>query len=97
MLFDENIKGLIANYRNIDERKKAEAEIEGLNESLERKVKERTLELTEANRELEAFNYTVAHDLQAPLRSVCGFTNILRTDYQDVVDDEGKQFLQIIS
>jgi PAS domain S-box-containing protein len=97
MLHDKSINGFIANYRNIEERKKTEAQITELNTTLEKKVQERTIELLDANKELEAFSYTVSHDLQAPLRSTCGFAKILLTDYKDKLDDEGKQFLQIIS
>lgn len=97
MLHDENIKAFIANYRNIEDRKLAEAEISALNESLERKVKDRTAQLLEANRELETFNYTVSHDLQAPLRSTCGFAKIMLDDYKDKLDEEGQRYLQIIN
>ncbi len=96
MFHNPNIKGLVANYRNIDGRKNAELKIEQFHESLERKVQERTAELVEVNNELEAFSYTVSHDLQAPLRSTCGFAKILLEEYKDKLGDDGKQFLQII-
>jgi light-regulated signal transduction histidine kinase (bacteriophytochrome) len=63
---------------------------------LERIVAERTLELENANRELDAFSYSVAHDLRAPLRSVDGFSQILLEDYTDKLDAEGKRHLQRI-
>jgi PAS domain S-box-containing protein len=96
MLHDETIQGYIANYRNIDERKNAEAEIAALNEGLEQKVKARTSELIAANHELETFSYTVSHDLQAPLRATCGFAKIILNDYKEHLDDQGKEMLQII-
>ncbi len=96
MLHDETINGFIANYRNIDERKNAEAKIAAFNESLEKKVKERTTELIEVNQELESFSYTVSHDLQAPLRATIGFAKILLSDYKHQLDEEGRRFLQII-
>ncbi|MBP6730944.1 MAG: PAS domain S-box protein [Chitinophagales bacterium] len=96
MLHDETINGFIANYRNIDERKNAEAKIAAFNESLEKIVKERTAELIQANQELESFSYTVSHDLQAPLRATIGFAKILLSDYKHQLDEEGKRFLQII-
>lgn len=97
MLHDETIRGFVTNYRNIEERKAAELKLAAFNEQLELKVKERTAELTEANRELEAFNYTVSHDLQAPLRATCGFAKILLNDYKDKLDNDGVQILNIIN
>jgi PAS domain S-box-containing protein len=97
LLHDENIKAFIANYRNIEERKQAEAEIISLNESLEIKVKQRTAELQEANRELEAFNYTVSHDLQAPLRTTNAFAKMLFQKYAGKFDEEGNRVLQMIN
>jgi len=74
-------------------RKKAEAEIKLLNDNLELKIAERTAQLQFANKELESFSYSVAHDLRSPLRGISGYASILHEDYNTVLDDEGKRLL----
>lgn len=63
---------------------------------LEKRVYERTAELEEANKEMEAFTYSVSHDLRAPLRAINGFSQYLNQDYADKLDEEGQRYLQII-
>ena len=85
-----------ATATDIDAQKQAENDARQLNAMLERRVEERTEQLVEANKELEAFSYSVSHDLRAPLRAVDGFSRILQEDYDDKLDDEGRRVLNVI-
>jgi PAS domain S-box-containing protein len=79
----------IAVFTNITEVRRLTAE-------LEERVRRRTAELEAANRELEGFSYSVSHDLRAPLRSIQGFSNILMTEHEGGLDDEGRRLLGIV-
>ena len=77
----------------VEVERKAE-EIQQLNVTLEERVRLRTAELEATNRELEAFSYSVSHDLRAPLRTIDGFSLALEEDYTDAVDATGRDYIQ---
>lgn len=82
--------------RDISARKEAELKLQLLNAELERRVAERTAQLEAANQDLEAFSYSVSHDLHAPLRAVNGFTRILEGRLSGMLDEESQRLLDRI-
>jgi signal transduction histidine kinase len=78
-------------------RETAEDAVRLLNAQLEQRVTDRTAQLEAANRELEAFSYSVSHDLRAPLRSITGFSELLKKKAYDVVDEKGRHYLDVVS
>lgn len=87
------IIGISAIVRDITELRKAIKEVHRLNADLERRVADRTADLAAANKELEAFSYSVSHDLRSPLRSIDGFSLALLEDCAAQLDDVGKDYL----
>lgn len=77
----------------VAERKSAEEALRLLNQSLEQRVTQRTRQLELANRELEAFSYSVSHDLRAPLRAIDGFSQVLENSYAGQLDEKGRDYL----
>jgi PAS domain S-box-containing protein len=87
------ICGVIGTYMDVTERKQAEEAIRRLNAELEQRVHDRTAQLEASNKELEAFAYSVSHDLRAPLRAMDGFSAILLAEKAGQLDEDGRQFL----
>lgn len=90
---NNKISGSVVTFFDITNRKQAEAELETYRQKLEELVDIRTTELTRINKELEAFSYSVSHDLRSPLRAIDGFSHALIEDYADNLDETANNYL----
>ena len=81
---------------DVSEKRKVDEEIRDLNAALEKRVAERTGELVAANKELEAFSYSVSHDLRSPLRAMDGFSQAVLEDYGALLPEDGQRYLRTI-
>ncbi|MEQ6167366.1 PAS domain S-box protein [Ekhidna sp. MALMAid0563] len=84
-------------FQDIDKKKRYELEIEQSNKGLEEEVNDRTIALEKANEELEAFSYSVSHDLRAPLRAINGYSEALMEDFASKIPDDANQYLSRIT
>ncbi|HXM24270.1 MAG TPA: ATP-binding protein [Terriglobales bacterium] len=89
-------KVIQCNIRNITRRKEAEAKVRHLNAELEQRLQDRTVQLEVLDKEAENFNYSISHDLRAPLRWIGGFAQALEEDYARKLDPEGQRFIEKI-
>jgi PAS domain S-box-containing protein len=90
------VRGGVVAFRDVTQQRHSEREIQKLNAELEYRVGERTAQLEEANKDLESFTYSVAHDLRAPLRHIAGFSGILMEQFGPALDVEAQRHLQRI-
>ncbi|MBI5429034.1 MAG: CHASE domain-containing protein [Nitrosomonadales bacterium] len=93
---DGNPLRSVGTVHDITAQKVAEIALTALKDDLENRVRARTTELEAANKELEAFSYSVSHDLRTPLRAIDGFSHILLEDYAGKLDGEGKRLLNVV-
>lgn len=94
---DGQVGGIVVLTEDVTKTVSIREELKSLNADLERKVTERTAELEASNKELEAFSYSVSHDLRAPLRHINGYMDLLNQKYKDDLPEKARHYLDTIS
>jgi PAS domain S-box-containing protein len=90
---ENRLRGIYGGVEDITDQRRAEDELHSLNTELERRVAERTSQLEAANREVENFSYTIAHDLRSPARAMIGFSRLLGDEHASQLDEGGRKYL----
>src|SRR5438477_1354770 len=94
---DGQLRGFSNVARDVTQLRAAEEQVRRLNNELEQRVSQRTAQLQEANKELEAFSYSVSHDRRAPLRHIDGFVQLLQQSAADKLQSDSREYLRIIA
>jgi len=87
---------VLSNKQAVKDLEKSQQDLQELNQQLDEKVRKRTMDLEESNAALEAFSYSVSHDLRAPLRAIQGYATMLQEDYGNTLTEDGIRLLTVI-